>query len=1003
MSNEIPALEARYTANIIQFDRELKRMQTLNARAANKILTDHQGAARKVNSTWAKADLGSAIRKSVGGGLNGLKSDLAGLSGALAAGLSVSAAVGLADTFTRFQSSLKVAGLEGQNLATVQDHLFAAANRNGIAVEGLGQLYGRVAQSAKDLGASQGQLLTMSDAVTAAIRVNGGTMESASGAMLQLSQALGSPIVRAEEFNSMMEGMRPLLQAAAEASAKYAGSVSAMRNDVLKGKLTSQEFFNLILAGSASLEAKAAKAPLTVGQSFETLKNKMIEAMGATNATWGITARLTEALTWLSENLDTVAGALGVVALVLASTMAPAIGLATKELVMMTAAGVANGVRMISQVPAMLAFSASMQGISVSAAAARTGLNLLMSSTGVGLAVVALTAAIGFFAVKNYKAAEATRQLRSELDGAYTALQAKKKAAQEARQATGDFTADELKAITATANLTGRVDLLATAYGKMALQAWEAARASAAAALADANHKRRIVQVDREQTESRATRQARGPGYYGGADGRQPAPRGLDQVVQGTVQTDPAVVAARTAEQQAIAIQAQAKADYDKVIADARRAGGVESYRPVTTTSPAGSGKGSKGSGPSDADRAKNAANETAQAERALADATRALAITVEDRHAAALASLDDDRKEASREIAQRVTDREIDAATATELNLTEDKITAAKKQLENTRYQEEVAARTRYLAGLDNQNAQDRINLEADAADYLARTSTTLQERQAHEREALAARQRADDLAFSASQESLRLELVKQGVIQSEIDTRLAANQAIHDARKAQDSGQLSSDQATERGPASISAWTTEFARATAQGKTFNQQLMGIAEGGINDLSDGITDAIMGAKSFGEAISDMAKSVIASLIKMAVQFVIFEALGRAFGVPGLGRVAIGLYQPSVGHNAAGTNNWRGGLTSVNEAGGEILNLPSGTQIIPHDLSKRALSAPTGTGSSTPIVINTTVQANDAVLTGTVKTWIAQANVDALTMAAKVQAKDQQRRGRQRF
>lgn len=38
--------------------------------------------------------------------------------------------------------------------------------------------------------------------------------------------------------------------------------------------------------------------------------------------------------------------------------------------------------------------------------------------------------------------------------------------------------------------------------------------------------------------------------------------------------------------------------------------------------------------------------------------------------------------------------------------------------------------------------------------------------------------------------------------------------------------------------------------------------------------------------------------------------------------------------------NATGTTNWSGGWTRVNEKGGEIMNLPSGTQIIPHDASR---------------------------------------------------------------
>lgn len=40
-----------------------------------------------------------------------------------------------------------------------------------------------------------------------------------------------------------------------------------------------------------------------------------------------------------------------------------------------------------------------------------------------------------------------------------------------------------------------------------------------------------------------------------------------------------------------------------------------------------------------------------------------------------------------------------------------------------------------------------------------------------------------------------------------------------------------------------------------------------------------------------------------------------------------------------IGGNATGTDFWRGGLTRINEEGGEILNLPRGTQIIPHDVS----------------------------------------------------------------
>lgn len=48
------------------------------------------------------------------------------------------------------------------------------------------------------------------------------------------------------------------------------------------------------------------------------------------------------------------------------------------------------------------------------------------------------------------------------------------------------------------------------------------------------------------------------------------------------------------------------------------------------------------------------------------------------------------------------------------------------------------------------------------------------------------------------------------------------------------------------------------------------------------------------------------------------------------------GKSSGNLFMPG---NSSGTNFWRGGLTRINEEGGEILNLPRGTQIIPHDVS----------------------------------------------------------------
>ncbi|MEH6522569.1 hypothetical protein [Sulfitobacter sp.] len=59
----------------------------------------------------------------------------------------------------------------------------------------------------------------------------------------------------------------------------------------------------------------------------------------------------------------------------------------------------------------------------------------------------------------------------------------------------------------------------------------------------------------------------------------------------------------------------------------------------------------------------------------------------------------------------------------------------------------------------------------------------------------------------------------------------------------------------------------------------------------------------------------------------------------------------------NIGSNANGTSNWRGGLTTVNERGGELMNLPDGTQIIPHDLSKRMVDGSGGGASSLNVTV----------------------------------------------
>ncbi|GAA4218620.1 hypothetical protein GCM10022253_19430 [Sphingomonas endophytica] len=252
----------------------------------------------------------SRIRAAAGG----IKAALLGSASGLAAAFSVDRIKEYADGYTRYTNQLKVAGLEGAVLAKTQNDLYAVAQRNGVELEAVGTLYGKASAAAKELGGSNADLLRFTSGVSAALRVQGGSAEAASGALQQLGQLLGSSRVQAEEFNSVADGARPILQAVANNLDGAGGSISKLKSLVNDGKVSNTDFFRAFLKGSTDLEAQAAKANLTIAASFTILNNALGKYIGETDAGLSATARVSSAIISLSQNLDTLIPALAIVA-----------------------------------------------------------------------------------------------------------------------------------------------------------------------------------------------------------------------------------------------------------------------------------------------------------------------------------------------------------------------------------------------------------------------------------------------------------------------------------------------------------------------------------------------------------------------------------------------------------------------------------------------------------------------------------------------------------------
>lgn len=273
-----------------------KRLNRTLESVASRGLPGMQKVSADLRRTRAESD---AFTRSLGGVGRGLAATFAGA-------FSIRGAQQLIDTATRIRNALKVTGLEGDQLAKVYETLYQSAQRNATPLESLVTLYSRVAQAQDSLGVSQAQLINFTDKIGVALRVAGTDAQSASGALLQLSQALGSGTVRAEEFNSINEGARPILQAVAAGLEEAGGSVSRLRQLVLDGKVSSEAFFRAFEAGAPMLEEKVKTAEATVSQRFVRLQNVLVDTAGKLDAATGATERVGGGLDRLSGIVEGV-------------------------------------------------------------------------------------------------------------------------------------------------------------------------------------------------------------------------------------------------------------------------------------------------------------------------------------------------------------------------------------------------------------------------------------------------------------------------------------------------------------------------------------------------------------------------------------------------------------------------------------------------------------------------------------------------------------------------
>lgn len=207
----------------------------------------------------------------------------------LGVGLGIRELISLADTYTEMTSRLKLVTQYQGNFRETFDGLAESARSTRSDLAGTVDLYTKIAPSLQGIGLVGKPAIGIITTINQAIGLSGASAAATAAALVQLSQGLGSGVLRGEEFNSVMENTPGLAQAIADG---IGVPIGALRKLAEEGKLTAEVVATALQKVAPQIEADFAKMPKTVGQALTGLKNEILIYVGATDQATGGTSAL---------------------------------------------------------------------------------------------------------------------------------------------------------------------------------------------------------------------------------------------------------------------------------------------------------------------------------------------------------------------------------------------------------------------------------------------------------------------------------------------------------------------------------------------------------------------------------------------------------------------------------------------------------------------------------------------------------------------------------------
>lgn len=225
-------------------------------------------------------------------------SHMGGIIKSALAAFSVKKVLELADSMTNTRARLDLMNDGLQTTAELQDMIMASANRSRAAYQDTAAAVAKLGTNAKDAFSSSQELVAFAELVNKTFTISGATAEEQKNAMLQLTQAMSSGVLRGDELRSIFEQAPVLVQKIAEYLDVPIGKIREMAAD---GEITAEIVKNAMFAASDDINSKFASMPMTFAQVWTIAKNIALEAFTPVLQIIGQGAQ------WIYDNWSTIA------------------------------------------------------------------------------------------------------------------------------------------------------------------------------------------------------------------------------------------------------------------------------------------------------------------------------------------------------------------------------------------------------------------------------------------------------------------------------------------------------------------------------------------------------------------------------------------------------------------------------------------------------------------------------------------------------------------------